>query len=257
MKKWYYALFCAPKQEKVKETVILARGALSVAVVVLCLAAMSLTAYAYFAKNVTSTLNAIRAAEFQTQIQVQQLDRNGQVVDTLSVTPSGDVKYVQLQANVPYKVTVAPSQSATADTGFVVVKAENCPTVGHTQQLGTDTNANGGYTASVSFILQVGEATTVSFLDHWGTSSSYPGYQDPVRLYITQQAQIQLTVNGVEVSEEEPSQKEESQQDETQQTPDDETPAPDQSLTETPDTPADTQQPSEETTVESTEEQVS
>ena len=51
MKKLYNEFFYVPKYGKVKEKVMLMRTALTVVIMVVCLFAMSLTAYAYFSHN--------------------------------------------------------------------------------------------------------------------------------------------------------------------------------------------------------------
>ena len=67
MKKLYNEFFYIPKYGKVKEKVMLMRTALTVVIMVVCLFAMSFTAYAYFSHNVTSGSNIIKAAYFDAQ----------------------------------------------------------------------------------------------------------------------------------------------------------------------------------------------
>ena len=54
MRKIYEEFFHVPKHGKIRENVILSRITLAVFIIVACLAAMSISAYAYFSHNVTS-----------------------------------------------------------------------------------------------------------------------------------------------------------------------------------------------------------
>lgn len=70
MRKLYNEFFYIPKHGKVREKVMLTRIAMTVTIVIMCLAAMSITAYAYFSYNITSASNTIQAANFEAQITV-------------------------------------------------------------------------------------------------------------------------------------------------------------------------------------------
>lgn len=80
MRKFYRDFFYIPKYGKVQEKVMLTRVTMTVAIVIMCLAAMGFTAYAYFSCDVTSGFNTIQAANFASKI-VQITDKNGQTVE--------------------------------------------------------------------------------------------------------------------------------------------------------------------------------
>ncbi len=251
MKKWYREFFYVPKHGKVREKVMLTRVVMTVAVIVMCLAAMGATAYAYFSYNITSGAGVIKAAHFGTKITVQILDENNQTVDFTPVTRDYQIHTVRgLEAGKIYTVTITPAENSTAKTGFVVVSAQGCQETYHTQQLGIDVNASGGKTDAISFKLMLTEPTEVTFLAHWGTSSCYPDYQNREELYIIQNEQVKLIINGqtepvIQPEDTEPTQTqpEETQPTETQ-------PTETQPVTEPEQTEPDTQPPeTEETTL--------
>lgn len=166
MKKLYNEFFYVPKYGKVKEKVMLMRTALTVVIMVVCLFAMSLTAYAYFSHNVTSGSNIIKAAYFDAQITVN----NG--TNDVTLTKDGKYQTALLPAG-DYSIKFERG-SSTADTGFCVVTIGD--TVYHTGQIGEDV-ARSVDGASVTFTLKVSTDTNIKILSHWGTSSKY-GYGD-------------------------------------------------------------------------------
>jgi len=76
VRKLYNEFFYIPKHGKVREKVMLARMASMIAIVIMCLAAMSITAYAYFSYNITSGSNIIKAANFEANVSITITDSN-------------------------------------------------------------------------------------------------------------------------------------------------------------------------------------
>ena len=199
MRKLYNEFFYIPKHGKVREKVMLTRIAMTVTIVIMCLAAMSITAYAYFSYNITSGSNIIKAAHFETKVSIQITDENEEAVDINPITSNYQTYKVGLDAGKIYTVTITPTENSTAKTGFVVITANGCEKTYHTQQLGIDTNIGEGETKTISFKLIVTDKTDVHFLAHWGTSSYYDAYKnkgDQEELYITQGEEIMMIVNG-------------------------------------------------------------
>ena len=199
MRKLYNEFFYIPKHGKVREKVMLTRVAMTVMIVIMCLAAMSFTAYAYFSYNITSGSNIIKAAHFETKVSIQITDENEEAVDINPITSNYQTYKVGLDAGKIYTVTITPTENSTAKTGFVVITANGCEKTYHTQQLGIDTNIGEGETKTISFKLIVTDKTDVHFLAHWGTSSYYDAYKnkgDQEELYITQGEGIMMIVNG-------------------------------------------------------------
>ena len=201
MRKLFNEFFYIPKHGKVREKVMLTRLATTITIVIMCLAAMSITAYAYFSYNITSGSNIIRSATFKTEVQVQITDSNGKAVDT-NISPitsdhkSFDIK--GLTVGEAYTVSIKPINDETAaKTGFVIVSADGCPDTYYTQQLGTDEKVEGGRTPELSFQLIITDSTTIHLKAHWGTSSHYADFQNKAEeLYVTQGEKVTLTING-------------------------------------------------------------
>ena len=191
MRKLYREFFYIPKHGKIREKVMLTRVISMVAVIVVCLAAMGITAYAYFSYDITSARNKIQAANFETNVNIQITDENGEAVDVITSNYKSHV--ATLKANTKYFITLKPTQKSTATTGFVIVTAEGCEDRYHTQQLGKDGSGN---TDTVTFYLVLGADTKVTFLAHWGTSSYY-GYKSDSEQYIKQGETVQISVNGL------------------------------------------------------------
>ena len=196
MKKLYNEFFYVPKHGKVREHVMMTRLAVTVVTMLLCLFAITLTAYAYFSYNVSSGFNVIKSANFEADVSIQITDNESEValnkIDNTTHT-------VCLEAGKTYSVTIDESGNSTANTGFCIVTAEGCPLVYHTQQLGADESAEGGRTKKIEFKLQVDASTVVKFISHWGASSHYDDYRekrDNDSLYITNGEDILMKITG-------------------------------------------------------------
>lgn len=203
MRKLYNEFFYIPKHGKIREKVMLARVASIVAIMVACLVAMSITAYAYFSYNVTSGSNTIKAANFETDVTVRIIDADGKAVENSNITPlTSDNKNFTiegLEVGKWYEVKVERTTNCTAQTGFIVVSAKGCEVTYHTQQLGVDKNVADGKTPEIRFKLMITDATNVILESHWGTSSYYPAYQiesENDGRYITLDEEIKMIVNG-------------------------------------------------------------
>ncbi len=172
MRKLYNEFFYIPKHGKIREKVMLTRVAMTIIVMVMCLAAMSIAAYAFFSHNVTSGSNTIKAANFEAQITVTSTDQNG---ETFEVKPSSTEgkKNVFTFANAgTYTVKFEKGNNSTAQTGFCIIYLGD--KTYHTQQIGVDISSNNELRESVSFALKINEANTVVAIEsHWGTSSYY------------------------------------------------------------------------------------
>lgn len=209
MKELYNEFFYIPKHGKIREKVMLARVAAIIAIMIMCLAAMSLTAYAYFSYNVTSGSNIIKAANFETEVSIQITDADGKAVENNNITPiTSDHKNFRiegLEVGKWYNITIKPTDRSTAQTGFIIVSVDKgCNVTYHTQQLGVDENVEGGKTPEIRFKLMITDATNVILESHWGTSSHYDAYKNKgnnEELYITQDEKIKMIVNGKDINE--------------------------------------------------------
>lgn len=205
MKELYNEYFHIPKHGKIRDKVMLIRTAITTIVMIVCLVAMSLTAYAYFSYNVTSGSNIIKAANFDAQITIKEGTYN------IDLTTEGEYRVAALEKGKTYTVTLAPpTDDGSAETGFCVITDAFRSKTYHTQQLGVDKNVEGEYTPSITFTLTVSENVKVYILSHWGTSTNYDPYKTDStneELYIRDEDPVHITVvnpaNGISESDEE------------------------------------------------------
>lgn len=203
MRKLYNEFFYIPKYGKIREKVMLARVAMTVVIMVVCLAAMSITAYAYFSHNVTSASNTIQAANFEAQITVTSTEQNGGTVNPSSMT--GKKTVFTFADTGTYTVELEKGNNSTAKTGFCIIYIGD--KTYHTQQIGVDINANNEQRDLVSFTLTIHEPNAVVTIEsHWGTSSYYGFNVDEnyiVNSNPTREIVIGNPVNGASDSDEE------------------------------------------------------
>lgn len=199
MRKLYNEFFNVSKHGKISEKAMLTRVVTTITVVVMCLIAMSVTAYAYFSYNITSDSHVIKAAHFETDITVTYKDAQETVIEQKPITSNYQNHRIALEAGKTYLIEIKTTDRTTAKTGFVVISANGCADTYHTQQLGVDTGAPGGETETITFSLAVTASTEVYFKAHWGTSSYYDEYKlngSADELYITQGKEITMTIPG-------------------------------------------------------------
>lgn len=182
-------------EQRISDKLMMTRFILVVMVTLLCIFAMTITAYAYFTHDITFSSNVIKASKFDIKIVVEDLSNHQEMlVETLE-----EASYaVHLQRGHEYQVTI--EKSGTASSGFCVIEVKDgvIPTY-HTQQLGDDVNASGGTRQSISFHIFVNKDTTVTFNGHWGTSSKYADYVDKGandEKYIEDGQTIYMGING-------------------------------------------------------------
>ncbi len=207
MRKLFKELFYTPKHGKIREKTMTTRLITTITIMVMCLAAMSISAYAYFSYNVTSNSNIIKSANFYTDVTVQIKDANG---NDIQVITSDYISHLakDLKANETYFVTLNHTESSTAKTGFIIVTAKDCKERYHTQQLTKDEN---GKSQPLTFKIIPSANTDVTFYSHWGTSSYYPCFKEiglNDERYIIQNEEIKMTINSIEPSDETTSDKE-------------------------------------------------
>ena len=195
MKKLYMEYFHIPREGKVREKVMLVRMAVSTVFMILCLAAMSFSAYAYFSCSVASRNNQITAARFDMDVTLS-ITENATAVDVKKV---GDKTYTAiLEAGKTYEVVLRPAQESTATTGFCQITANNCEKTYHTHQLGIVDNST---VNEIRFTLEVSKNTAVQFLAHWGTSSYYNNSTTDPALYVQSgdHVKMEITAPGVQI----------------------------------------------------------
>lgn len=200
MRKFYNKFFRIPINGKIREKVMFVRVAVMAAIMIICLAAMSITAYAYFSCNVTSGSNAIKAAVFEPKISIEFTDANGGSSQIIPISVNDCSYKARLNVGNVYKIKIELTNDCTANTGYLIVKSDDCPDAYHTQQLGIDSTVSGGKTETITFNLTVTDETDVIFQSNWGTSSYYDEFKNTgvnKDLYIIQNEQIKMIINGI------------------------------------------------------------
>lgn len=183
MRKLYNRYFYIPKHEKITEKVMLTRVAITVMIVVMCLAAMSITAYAYFSCNISSGVNVIKGANFEADVLVNEIN-NGEKTEVKTTVVDSNTHTAELQANKTYEITF--SHKGSAETGFYVISALNSEQkYYHTKQLLKKDSNNQNGSDTFTFNLEVNEDTVITIDAHWGTSSYYSNFENNSDEYIT------------------------------------------------------------------------
>ena len=204
MRKLYNEFFHISKDGQISEKVMLARITAISIIMILCLLAMSVSAYAYFSYNVTSGTTTIKAATFEVDVSV----KNGDVDIPVTTQTKDNLTYqvAQLKAGTAYKVTISHSQNSTANTGYVAITADGCADKYHTQQLNKAMTRS---TNAVSFVIKPSADTTIYFLTNWGTSSYYDELKDTTHLLynVTQSKVVEDEVIELNVESAEPPKK--------------------------------------------------
>lgn len=202
-------LFYKPKYGSDADSIILKHLFSTVTVVLVCLAAISLSAYAFFSHSVTSSSNTIQSSSFSASVIIKKGD---------SVVAEGDMQSFKFVAPGEYIVTVN-TDSGTTGTGFYIVNING--TKYYTQQLGKDLNAPGQERTQISFALDVKADTTVAFEARWGTTSYYGSAaesefyiknSDPMQVIVVEANQ---SIADKDAEEEDSKQEEESAPEET------------------------------------------
>ena len=195
MNSFYNEYLHVPKQGNgnVREKVMLARITISVVLMIVCLAAMSFSAFAFFQSSISSTNNIIFSANFEAAVSVVSITDETNTPISVS-TPDNRLHTALLEPGDTSPVTV--QGGGTAATGFCMLWAENGVGTYHTQQLGMDGQ---NHTAQIQFTLTVSRQTTVSIPACWGTSSYYDGYitrGENDELYILDSELVEMTIGA-------------------------------------------------------------
>ena len=213
MKSFYDEYFRIPKEGdgKITDKVMLVKVAQIVVTMIVCLIAMSLSAYAYFSHNVTSGVNIIQSADFGLNVKItDQSDPANEIL-------AGEGGIYQL-GNGTYTVTL--EKKGTASTGFGVIEVKVGETTTehkyHTQQL-NNANSTMTFTLTLSGFTD-SEPANVKITPHWGTSSYYSYENKDENPYYIQAGETATVAPTVSASIEE----EESSNGEEETTPPDE-----------------------------------
>ena len=188
MRKLYREYFEVSPTEKISDKVMLTRVVFTALTMLICLAAMSFSAYAYFSATVSSSSSTITSASFDIQVQISEIpslqtaDNESSSSDTqeneVTVTQNGQGSYVaSLEGGKTYKITLSPAGNAS--TGFCLICFEGIDARYTTQQLGKDIYADNEEKerTSLSFTVTPTQDTVITLSPCWGTSAFYSDYE--------------------------------------------------------------------------------
>ena len=171
-------------QNKVSEKNLLTRGLVALTVVILCLAAMTLTAFAYYSLDIVSGSNKIKAAVFDIDVKVTNQNDQGEI----TVAPGPNKTYKAVLPAGTYSIEVAHSTQSTANTGFVTMEVADG--MYYTRQL-----TKSDHTNSLTFTFETNAKMAVKFSACWGTSIYHNTQAD---IYITENNNaVKITVAGI------------------------------------------------------------
>lgn len=162
MKTLFNEFFYVPEDGKIREKVMMARITISVVFMVMCLAAMSFTAYAYFTCSVSSNLNTIQSAYYSLEI-----------TDSSKAVVTGAYTCSAVENDL-HTFTLTPN--GTAETGYCKIEISNgqgTKTYYYTTQIFKNTEENTGRLTELTLTIQAAKGCVITFTPQWGTSANY------------------------------------------------------------------------------------
>lgn len=185
MRAFLHELFHVSEQEKIREKTLLARITVSFVIMVFCLTANVVSAYAYFTCTITSGNNTIRSASFFIDVQPPE--------NAVSVLPDTDSYLLDNQSNetAEYTFVIKKATQATASVGYCRVEVVTDVNTAEDEDPSNDvqkffTRPIGTYldpdteekmeTLSREIVIKVlaGQTAQVSFHAEWGSCSQEP-----------------------------------------------------------------------------------
>ena len=153
MKKLYLEYFKVSDNSKITDKAMLGRVIVTVAVMLVCVIAMSFKAFAFFTAEVSSTIH-VSTATFEVETAV-----DGKPIDIIG-TPNGE-----------HTITISVKNTSTVTTGYCVVSVGEGKNLKQyiTQQFIRDENGNYN---TVTFTINLAEPTLVTVEARWGTSTA-------------------------------------------------------------------------------------
>ena len=175
MKKIIEEFFQLTYNGKIREKALLTRIAMSAVLVVLCMAAMSITAYAYFSASVTANVSPVQSAVWKITAEPEQdvlLENGAYVMDNRAGTANRDFRFLLKKA-----------ADATATVGYVKIDIKTdvdqytaaqtyfSQPIGQFLQGGTMIE---DLDRELKIAVPVGKIAYVSFIGEWGTCAKQP-----------------------------------------------------------------------------------
>ena len=222
MKKLLKELFYIPKYGKVQEKALLTRIALSVTLIVFCMAAMSITAYAYFTCSITANISPIQSAVWCVTVEAEP-----------DVTAENEVYALDNTAGTEervYQFTLKKAENATASHGYVKIDIKTdvdgfaSVQTYYSQPMGRflqDGTMIDDLDRVIKITVPAGNAAYVSFIAEWGTCAKEPVVEEILPLFAEVIPETEPETTEPETTEEvtEPETTEEMTEPETMEAP--------------------------------------
>ncbi len=157
---------------KVTDKVLTYNIAAAVIGMILCLASLTATTWAWFGDSISSTQNTVKSGAYNIDIAVSEKVSESSFSQVLpSVDAEGKV-YYELEAAKTYKIELAGN--GTVSTGYAVLKCEDKTL--YTEQIFT--SASDKTPKQISFTVDTNDATRLYISSCWGTYSGVPDMTD-------------------------------------------------------------------------------
>lgn len=212
MKAFLKEFFQVPEEGTVKDKVMVGRAVMTLVNVIVILAVLAVTAYAYFGVSATTPSIPVTAAHFKTELSISVTDDQG---TTQLVTNEIAAQHtLSLQAGKTYTITLKPAGNAQG--GFCTVTASDCQKTYYTQQLGADASVSSGLTKKIEFTIFPTADTVLTIDTSWGTSAFYGQVGKNDERYIFNGEDVTMIIAGVQLSDLEAAQEEETATEQTE-----------------------------------------
>lgn len=249
MKRLFDELFHIPKDGKIPEKAMLTRIIVSVTMILSCMAAMSITAYAYFSCAIFSGMTQIQAAVWKIAVTAE-----ADVTENTGVYAMDNSTGTEERV---YQFKVAKDPAATASLGYVKIDVKTDVDNYGTQQTYYSQHlgkflVNDVMTEDLDRVVKItvpaGKIAYVQFTAEWGTCTKQPVFEESAGILPLYAAGVEITP---EITEPETTEETTTEPETTEEVTVPET-------TEAPTEPVTTEMPTEpETTEESTEAETS
>ena len=200
----YQKWFLIPEKGKIPERVMLNRIAVSIATIVLCMAAMSFSAYAFFTSTVTSKAGVLQSAKYELDVRFEEAVTEENGVYLLNNDTDSAKRF-------SFSIFAQPENTATV--GYAMITADQV-TDFYTQPIWSVEETE--KTAERSYSIDVAPNSTVRLIvaARWGSYSGTPAEEGVL---------IDLShLNSIQADEEQPTEEHPSEEQPSEEQPSEE-----------------------------------
>lgn len=167
MRKLYDQYFRVSENEKVKEKVLYTRVGVTVLLILLCVVAVDITAYAFFSCSISSRENTIKTASFAATSTLES--------DVYATYGADETYYIldnsENEQERFFVITIAKSEDSTATTGYCKIKVITDYNDYAVQEFYTDQIEE---SCTIMVHVPAGQAAQVAIIPNWGTCAYEP-----------------------------------------------------------------------------------